>query len=207
VPERVRFRFKLDGSDRDWQDAGTRREVRYTNLGPGRYTFRVTAANNDGVWNETGASMDFTILPALYQTRWFYALCGLAGVLVLASLRRIWMHRVAAQVRSKLEERLAERERIARELHDTLLQGMQGLIWRFQAVADRMPPTEQTRQLMEQSLDQADRLLGESRDKVKDLRGLAQRFRRSRGGARRRGRSVCATASCEVSSQRAGRSP
>jgi signal transduction histidine kinase/ligand-binding sensor domain-containing protein len=171
VPERVRFRFKLDGSDRDWQDAGTRREVRYTNLGPGRYTFRVTAANNDGVWNETGASMDFTILPAFYQTRWFYALCGLAGVLVLASLQRIWMHRVAAQVRGKLEERLAERERIARELHDTLLQGMQGLIWRFQAVADRMPPTEQTRQLMEQSLDQADRLLGESRDKVKDLRG------------------------------------
>jgi signal transduction histidine kinase/ligand-binding sensor domain-containing protein len=173
VPERVRFRFKLEGSDRDWQDAGTRREVRYTNLGPGRYTFRVTAANNDGVWNKTGASMDFTILPAFYQTRWFYALCGLAGVLALASLHRMRMHRVAAQVRGKLEERLAERERIARELHDTLLQGMQGLIWRFQAVADRMPPAEQTRQLMEQSLDQADKLLGESRDKVKDLRGSA----------------------------------
>jgi signal transduction histidine kinase len=83
------------------------------------------------------------------------------------------MRRVAAQVRGKLEERLAERERIARELHDTLLQGMQGLIWRFQAVADRMPPAEQMRQLMEQSLDQADKLLGESRDKVKDLRGSA----------------------------------
>src|SRR4030095_14341192 len=96
-----------------------------------------------------------------------------AGVLVLASLQRIWMHRVAAQVRGKLEERLPERGRIARELHDTLLQGMQGLIWRCQAVADRMPPAEQMRQLMEQSLDQADKLLGESRDKVKDLRGSA----------------------------------
>jgi len=80
------------------------------------------------------------------------------------------MRQVAAQVRGRLEARLAERERIARDLHDTLLQGIQGLIWKFQAAADRIPPGEPARQLMEQTLDRADELLAESRDKVKDLR-------------------------------------
>ena len=173
VPERVHFRYKLEGSDSDWQDAGARREARYTNLGPGRYTFKVIAANNDGVWNNTGASFGFTIAPAFYQTSWFYALCGLVGVAILAALHLLRTRRVAAQVRARLEVRLAERERIARELHDTLLQGVQGLIWRFQAATDRIPSDEPARALMEESLDRADRLLGESRDRVKDLRPQA----------------------------------
>ena len=173
VPERVQFRYKLEGSDREWQDVGTRREALYTNLGPGHYTFRVVASNNDGVWNTTGASVQFTIPPAFYQTRWFYALCGLACVALLAGLYRVRVRQVAAQVRGRLEARLAERERIARELHDTLLQGMQGLIWRFQAAADRIPPDQTARQLMEESLDRADKLLEESRDRVKDLRPAA----------------------------------
>jgi len=173
VPERVRFRYKLEGLDRDWQDVGVRREALYTNLGPGRYTFRVTAANNDGVWNETEASMDLFIVPAFYQTRWFYALCALACVAILTALYQARMRQVAAQVRGRLEARLAERERIARELHDTLLQGMQGLIWRFQAATDRIPGGEPARQLMESSLDRADQLLAEGRDKVKGLRRAA----------------------------------
>jgi signal transduction histidine kinase/ligand-binding sensor domain-containing protein len=170
VPERVRFRHKLEGLDSDWHDAGARREALYTNLGPGRYTFRVIASNNDGVWNDNGASLAFTIAPAFYQTSWFYALCALAGAGVLALIYRMRLRQVAAQVRSRLEARLAERERIARELHDTLLQGIQGLIWRFQAATERIPKSEPARQLMEQSLDRADKLLGESRDRVKDLR-------------------------------------
>jgi signal transduction histidine kinase/ligand-binding sensor domain-containing protein len=174
VPERVRFRYKLEGLDRYWQDVGDRREAHYTNLASGKYKFRVTASNNDGVWNNTGASIDFAIAPAFYQTGWFYALCALASAVMLAALYRIRMQHVAAQIRGRLEERLAERERIARELHDTLLQGMQGLIWRFQAATDRIPPSEPARQLMEQSLDRADQLLGESRDKVKDLRPAAR---------------------------------
>nr|WP_298721108.1 sensor histidine kinase [uncultured Steroidobacter sp.] len=174
VPERVHFRYRLEGLDRDWQDVGSRREALYTNLGPGNYRFRVIASNNDGVWNETGAALAFTIAPTFYQTRWFYALCVLACVATLAVLYRLRMRRVAAQISERLEARLAERERIARELHDTLLQGMQGLIWRFQAAAMRIPPDEPARQLMEQSLDRADRLLIESRDKVKDLRPAAR---------------------------------
>jgi signal transduction histidine kinase/ligand-binding sensor domain-containing protein len=174
LPERVRFRNKLEGLDRYWQDVGNRREAHYTNLGPGTYKFRVTASNNDGVWNDIGASIDFVIAPAFYQTGWFYALCGLVSAAALAVLYKVRMRRVAALIRGRLEERLAERERIARELHDTLLQGMQGLIWRFQAATDRIPPSEPARQLMEQSLDRADQLLGESRDKVKDLRPAAR---------------------------------
>jgi signal transduction histidine kinase/ligand-binding sensor domain-containing protein len=170
VPERVRFRYKLEGSDRDWQEVGSRREALYTNLSPGRFTFRVTASNNDGVWSNEGASIDFMIAPAFYQTTWFYVLCGLACVALLAALYRMRMRQVAAQVRGRLEARLAERERIARELHDTLLQGMQGLIWRFQAATDRIPSDEPARRLMEQSLDRADKLLAEGRDRVKDLR-------------------------------------
>jgi signal transduction histidine kinase len=170
VPERVQFRYKLEGLDRDWHDAGTRREAHYANLGPGRYSFHVIASNNDGVWNDTGASLDFAIAPAFYQTRWFYALCAVGCLGLLLVLYQVRMRQVAAQVRSRLEARLVERERIARELHDTLLQGMQGLIWRFQAATDRIPPAEAARQLMEQSLDRADQLLAEGRDKVKELR-------------------------------------
>lgn len=171
IPERVAFRHQL-GAGEPWQDAGPRRAAYFSDLGPGDYTFRVTASNHDGVWNEAGASIRFTIPPAFYQTRWFYALCGLVCLGLLTALYRVRVRQVAAQVRDRLEARLAERERIARELHDTLLQGMQGLIWRFQAASDRIPPGEPARQLMEQSLDRADKLLEESRDKVKDLRPM-----------------------------------
>jgi signal transduction histidine kinase/ligand-binding sensor domain-containing protein len=170
VPQRVRFRYKLEGSDRDWQDAGARREAIYTNLGPGHYRFRVIASNNDAIWNNTGAAIDFTITPTFYQTKWFYALCALLGLGVLAVLYRLRIEQVRAQTGRLLGARLAERERIARELHDTLLQGMQGLIWRFQAATNRIPPNEPARTLMEQSLERADKLLSEGRDKVKDLR-------------------------------------
>jgi signal transduction histidine kinase len=170
APEKVKFRYKLDGSDTEWQDVGTRREARYTNLRPGHYVFRVTAANNDGVWNETGASIRFTIPPAFYQTIWFYLLLAAACTALLAILYRVRVQAVASKVRDRLEARLAERERIARDLHDTLLQGIQGLIWRFQAAADRIAPGDAARTMLDESLDRADRLLEESRDKVKELR-------------------------------------
>jgi signal transduction histidine kinase/ligand-binding sensor domain-containing protein len=170
VPERVRFRYKLEGSDPGWQDGGARREAIYTNLGPGDYRFQVIASNNDGIWINTGAAIDFAIAPAFYQTKWFYALCALLGFGVLATLYRLRIEQVRAQTSRLLAARLGERERIARELHDTLLQSMQGLIWQFQAATDRIPHGEPAHQLMEQSLERADKLLGEGRDKVKDLR-------------------------------------
>jgi ligand-binding sensor domain-containing protein len=170
IPERVSFRYKLEGSDRDWQYAGNRRDVFYTNLGPGSYTFRVLAANNDGVWNMTGASVHFTIAPAFYQTAWFYALCALLCLAFLRFLYMIRIRQVSADVRGRLEERLVERERIARDLHDTLLQGVQGLVLRLRATVTRMPAQEPIRLQLEQALERADEVLAEGRDRVQDLR-------------------------------------
>jgi signal transduction histidine kinase len=174
VPQRVRFRYRLEGLDRGWQDVGDRREAIYTNVAPGTYRFRVIAANNDGVWNNTGATRTFTILPAFYQTGWFYALCLLAGAALLFLLFWLRVRQVTAAVRARLEQRIVERERIARDLHDTLLQGLQGLILRFQAVGARIPSHERAREMMEHALTRADEVLIESRDRVKDLRSSSQ---------------------------------
>jgi signal transduction histidine kinase len=170
IPERVRFRHRLEGLDRDWQDAGDRREAVYTNLGPGKYTFHVIAANNDGVWNSIGASLPFTIAPAFYQTRWFYALCALICVGLLWILYMMRIRQISSQVRGRLEERLAERERIARDLHDTLLQSIQGLILRLRATVARLPKQMEAYSQMEQALERADEVLTEGRDRVKYLR-------------------------------------
>lgn len=169
IPERVRFRYKLDGSDKDWRDAGTRRQASYTNLGPGPYRFRVMASNNDGVWNEAGAAMTFRIDAAFYQTIWFQAVCYAAGLALMWLLYSYRLRQAAAQVHSRLEGRIAERERIARELHDTLLQSFQGLMLRLQVVDDLLPPGEAKKEL-EQSLERADQAIAEGRCAVYDLR-------------------------------------
>jgi signal transduction histidine kinase len=170
VPDRVLFRYRLDGVDEEWQDAGTRRQAFFNNLSPGHYRFHVVASNNDGVWNEEGAVLDFDIAPAWYQTNWFRLLCVAATLFVLWSLYQLRLRRVAAFYRGRMEERLAERERIARDLHDTLLQSVQGLILKFHAIAQRIPVIEPTRQEIEKALDFADQVLIEGRDRVRHLR-------------------------------------
>ncbi|MBI4877739.1 MAG: response regulator [Acidobacteria bacterium] len=114
APRQVRFRHLLEGFDRDWVDAGTRRGAVYTNLPPGRYRFRVIAANNDGVWNRTGAALDFRLQPYYYQTWWFYVLCGLA---VVAAAHRVFVARTRGLKRrnAELEARVAERTRSLEE--------------------------------------------------------------------------------------------
>ena len=173
APERVRFKYRLEGVDREWQDAGNRREATYTNVQPGHYVFRVIAANEDGVWNEKGASLMFTIMPAFYQTAWFFIACALCMTAALFLLYRVRLRQVTSAVRQRLEERLVERERIARELHDTLLQGLQGLILRFQAGANLVGPQDPARKVLEGALARADQVLVESRNHVKELRTSA----------------------------------
>ena len=170
IPERVRFRYRLEGQDREWQDAGTRREAFYTNLDPGSYQFRVIACNNDGVWNEAGSTLLFVVLPAFDQTLWFRILCivALAGCLWLLYLLRL--KQAKAQVQERLGARMEERVRIARELHDTLLQGFQGLVLRFDAVRKTIPQDHPAHNLMENVLDRADGVLLEGRERVRDLR-------------------------------------
>jgi len=174
VPQKVQFQYKLEGYDRDWQDAGTRRQAFYSNLPPRDYTFRVKACNNSGVWNQAGASLEFNIAPAYYQTRWFLALCVVSTMALLYLLYQLRLRQATQRVRASMEARQAEREQIARDLHDTLLQSVQGLILKFQAAAKQIPWEEPARQSIERTLDHADQVLAEGRDRVKNLRAPAE---------------------------------
>jgi signal transduction histidine kinase/ligand-binding sensor domain-containing protein len=170
IPERVMFRYRLDGVDTEWQDAGMRRQAFYTHLPPGSYRFHVIACNNDGVWNEVGASLGVEITPAFYQTWWFLALVVLAAAGLLLWAIRLRIASIAQQMQDRLAERLAERERIARELHDTLLQSLFGLTLRFHTAAERLPIGDPAREALDKALEQSDRVMQEGRERVLNLR-------------------------------------
>ena len=170
IPEKVRFRYRLEGLDTEWQDAGTHRQAYYGGLGAGRYTFRVIACNNDGLWNEAGAVLRFDVKRTFYQTAWFWGLCGATGFAILYSLYLARLSQMAARIKTRLEARIEERERIARDLHDTLLQSTQGLILSFQSAAEQVPEGQPARTRMDKALDNADRVLIEGRNRIVDLR-------------------------------------
>jgi len=171
APEKVLFRYKLEGWDRDWQDAGNRRQAFYTNLSPRKYRFRVMACNNSGVWNEAGTFLDFSIAPAYYQTRWFQLSCVAAFLVLLLMLYRMRLRQVARQFNMRLEERVNERTRIARDLHDTLLQSFHGLLLRFQTAYDLFPTRpDEAQKTLGSAIDQAAQAITEGRDAVQGLR-------------------------------------
>jgi signal transduction histidine kinase len=171
APEKNRFRVKLEGWDRDWQDVGTRRQAFYTNLPPRNYRFRVIASNNSGVWNETGAVLDFAIAPAYYQTTWFRALIAMAGFTLLWAAYQYRVRRIAHEFDLRLDERVNERTRVARDLHDTLLQTFHGVLFRFQAAVNMLPdrPAE-AKQKLDSAIDRAAQAITEGRDAIQDLR-------------------------------------
>jgi signal transduction histidine kinase/ligand-binding sensor domain-containing protein len=131
APQKVRYRYMLEGFDHGWTDAGTRRAAYYTNIPPGKYTFRVQAANNDGAWNTAGAAFSFELRPHFYQTIWFYALLLLAlgGAVLLVLKRRLYV------AEREFKAVLGERSRIAREIHDTLAQGYVGVSVQLEVLA------------------------------------------------------------------------
>jgi signal transduction histidine kinase/ligand-binding sensor domain-containing protein len=165
-----RYRYRLDGVDEAWVDAGTRRRVDYAGLGPGSYRFHVVAATEDGAWGPRGAEVTLTIAPYFWQTAWF-RLAVLAGAALLVFALFRWRMRLAVQsVHARIEERVAERERIARDLHDTLLQGFQGLMLRFQTVLHLTPPDSPAHVAIEEALERADDVLLYGRERVRGLR-------------------------------------
>ncbi|HEX6717940.1 MAG TPA: two-component regulator propeller domain-containing protein [Pyrinomonadaceae bacterium] len=170
APEKIAFRYMLEGRDSTWQEAGNRRHAFYNDLPPGPYRFRVIACNNSGIWNETGTFLDFSIEPAYYQTNWFRMSIAAAFLLLLGLLYQLRVRQVAGQVRARMEERLEERERIARDLHDTLLQSVQGLILKFDAVGKQIPGDQPAHKAIQKILDRADEVLAEGRDRVRNLR-------------------------------------
>lgn len=177
MPERVQFQARLDGIDKDWHALGGQREISYNNLGPGAYRLQLRAMGADDQQDAPPpAQLSFAIQPRLMQTWWFKTLAALLGIGLAAGLLQLRAQRAAARQNERLRERMAERERIARELHDTLLQGVHGLTLRFQKVANRMAAQDPNRALMEAELERADRLIIEGRDRVLELRspGLPQ---------------------------------
>ena len=171
IPQRVRFRYRLDGYDRDWHDAGTRRQAFYTDLPPGKYSFRVIAANSDGVWNDNATELDFSVAPAYYQTNWFRALCAVAFLALLWAVYQLRVRRLRHEFEMTLDARVGERTRIARELHDTLLQSFQGVLLRFQTAFQLLPerPVE-AKEKLGGAIEQAAEAVTEGRDAVQGLR-------------------------------------
>jgi signal transduction histidine kinase/ligand-binding sensor domain-containing protein len=174
LPEKVRFRYQLAGAGDHWHDAGTRREAFFTNLKPGSYRFHAVACNNDGVWNEKGATLDFVILPAFYQTRAFLLL-SLAVLALLARTAYRWrLRQVAARLDLQFQERLAERTRIAQDLHDTLLQGFLSASMQLHVVVDELPADTPEKPRLSRVLQMMGQVIEEGRNAVRGLRKPAQ---------------------------------
>jgi len=170
TPERVRYRYLLDGFDHDWSGSTAAREATYTNLPPRSYRFRVVASNPDGVWTHDEATIDFRVDPLFWQTWWFRLSVLIGFALSIYSAYRLRMRQVTGQLRGRMYERLAERERIARDLHDTFFQGIQGLLLRFHTATSQLRKDEPARQVFEEALRQSDQVMLEGRELVLDLR-------------------------------------
>jgi signal transduction histidine kinase len=174
APQKVRFRYKLESHDSVWQDPGTRRQAFYANLRPGNYRFRVIACNNDGVWNEEGVTLAFSVAAAWYQTWWFRGASLAVFLALLWALYQLRLRQLAQQFNITLEARVNERTRIARELHDTLLQSFQALLLRLQTVRNVLPGRpEEAAQRLDGAIDQTAQAITEGRDAVHELRSSA----------------------------------
>ncbi len=170
VPGRVKFRHRLVGLRDAWSEPGGEREVLLPDLRPGRYRLELIACNNDGVWSERPTQLTLTIPETFTQSTGFKVAAAALSLLLLYGLYLMRLRHILSGLRERGEERSRERERIAREMHDTLLQSVQGLILRFQSVADRLHGDPQTREAMTQALDRAEAVVVEGRDRLQGLR-------------------------------------
>jgi signal transduction histidine kinase len=167
IPQRVKFKYRLEGIDKAWQQ-GNQRLALYSRLPPGRYIFHVTASNNDGLWSTEEASIRFTIPPSFIQSMGFKMLCAAMAIFLLWLGYRIKLRQMTTQVRRRLYERLEERTRIARDLHDTFFQGIQGLLLRFNTGTALLKRDEPARAIFEEALEQSDRVMLEGRELMLD---------------------------------------
>jgi len=170
VPERVRHRYRLEGFDQGWSEPAAAREAVYTNLPPGPYRFRVIASNPDGVWSGNEGVVGFDVEPLFWQTWWFRLSVVLACALGILALYRRRLHGLTRQLNVRFEERLAERTRIAQELHDTLLQGFLSASMQLHVAVDRLPPDSPARPPLGRVLQLMSQVIEEGRNAVRGLR-------------------------------------
>jgi len=202
APEHVRFRYQLEGFDQVWIEVGTRRAAYYTNLPPGRYRFQVVAANADGVWNTVSKSIEFEVRPHFFQTRWFYALCVAATLALAWGLYLLRVRRIQRQFALVL----AERTRVAREMHDTLIQGVVGASTLLEAVAGVLPQTTSPAYgYLERARDQLRQSLDEARRAVWDLRNPAAQTQDLATALRQTVENLAAGAAAEIEMEQTGR--
>jgi signal transduction histidine kinase/ligand-binding sensor domain-containing protein len=171
VPGRIQFRYFLEGFDSSWSQPVAAREAVYTNLGPGSYRFRLVASNSEGLWNGPETAIVFNVAPAYYQTYWFRLSCIAALLGMLAVAYQLRLRQLSREFHFRLEERVNERTRIARDLHDTLLQSFHGLLLRFQTASELFPtrPAD-AKQTLDSAIEQAAQAITEGRDAVQGLR-------------------------------------
>jgi ligand-binding sensor domain-containing protein/signal transduction histidine kinase len=170
VPERVHFRYKLDGSDQGWSDTVASRQVVYKNLGPGTYLFRIVASNGVGLWNGPETSVPFVIEPAFWQTWWFRVACLVGCCLTIFAIYRLRIHQLTKRLNVGFHERLAERTRIAQELHDTLLQGVLSASLQLDVAEDQLPEDSPAKPLLKRVLQLMGTVTEEGRNALRGLR-------------------------------------
>jgi signal transduction histidine kinase len=170
MPELGRFRYKLDGYDQGWSDIVTSRQAIYSHLSPGSYRLRIVASSREGLWNGPETTVPFVIEPAFWQTRWFRALCAAVCALVIVALYRLRMYHLTRQLNVRFQERLAERTRIAQELHDTLLQGFVSASMQLDVAEDQLPDDSPTKPLLRRVLQLMGRVTEEGRNALRGLR-------------------------------------
>jgi signal transduction histidine kinase len=169
--DRVRFRYTLEGYDKGWSEVVGRRQAFYSRLSPGHYRFRVTACNNDGVWNERGASFDFDVAPTVYQTAWFRLLCLAALAALLWNSHWVRLRYLRTKMQARFEERLRERTRIGQELHDTLLQNMAGFALQLDGLSKIVTQQPQSaKETLCELRQETEHWLHEARESVWELR-------------------------------------
>ena len=170
VPDRIRYRYKLENSDRDWSDIVAFRQVIYNHLGPGNYRFRVVASNSEGLWNGPETDVEFVIKPALWQTWWFRVLMLTTLVLTVALIFRLRMYQLTRGLNVRFQERLAERTRIAQDLHDTLLQGFISAQMQLDVAEDQLPEGSSAKPALKRILRLMGQVTEEGRNALHGLR-------------------------------------
>jgi len=170
TPQRVHFRYKLDGLEEKWVDSGNRRQALFSNLRPGAYRFHVSATTGNVPWSDAESAITFRVPPAFYQTIWFRSLCVAAVLLAMFILYRYRVDTVKRNLRARLQVRLDERERIARDLHDTLFQNIQGVLLTIDNSTNKLDEGNSIRGELKDALRLSDAVMAESREQILELR-------------------------------------